>query len=921
MIEHLATVRDRAITWDKREVVQHGLNSDTIRIDADSEFTICDTLALILFNASNPRPMRYMVDETLTVRIPSALMEQTGALSVCLIGYVGGAVRIVTKQERMPLVVVKSGETGGIDPDDDNPDLWGQLLAAEAARVEAENGRQAAEALRVAAETARVAAETEREKDSAAAVKAANSAAGAASKAAEKAKADTDAAIAKADAAEQARAGAETQRVEAENGRASSEILRIQAENLRVSHENERQNAETARLRAEAARVEAENKRQQDTSTAISNANKATSAANGAAATATSAASTATSAAATAEQKGIAAQEIADNIKAAAERGDFNGAPGDKGDPGTPGRDGTSPTANVQQTAEGATVSITDVNGTTTATIRNGAKGDPGDKGDPGNDGTSPTASVNRTDTGAVITVTDVNGTTTATIYDGVLKAPVPIFNSGTGRYNNDSIKSWLDYSRDGQIYGVTQIKGLAVDCIKTQANAGIAVPTTGVIGTRSIDPYRNMGAFRYIEVNGGVDPDGTPYVTAINGDGRFNRYAENTFVLTPTLYVFETENDTAVQTAVSDTEHVGFKPQPGALLPVDGVRPYMLYAKYGLSFDENGKPRSVSGAKLATRTVSHDSGIDICDTASTGYSLKTAADDWYIKTMFLLKYATKNSKSVFKGCIGYDVTATPTIAEQNVKRVVIEKSKADSILVGSSMMLGTHEGAGSADRVWQQNYDVFDGEIVTRKEAVDGSNVALYFDDAGKTFNVGTTYQIATAPWSTGVCDDVEGDGSPTNCKDNKQPFTLQGIEMGYGAYEVLGNVVISSVGNGWYANVNPDTRNEVKNNVANGALKSGRLIGDTAENWYYGEYSKTVNGLCMQHGIGGSQSQGTCDGSYKHADTVKGTREWLSLCLLWHWGRCGLWCVYGSDGCGLAWWGIGSRLSTTGRSRGEAA
>lgn len=342
MIEHIATVRDRAITWDKREVVQHGLNSDTIRVDADSEFTNCDTLALILFNASNPRPMRYMVDETLAVRIPSALMEQTGALSVCLIGYVGGAVRIVTKQERMPLVVVKSGETGGIDQDDDNPDLWGQLLAAEAARVEAEHGREAAEALRVAAETARAAAETEREKDSAAAVKAANSAADTASKAAEKAKADTDAAIAKADAAEQARAVAET---------------------LRVSHENERQNAEATRVEAETERVAAENKRQQDTSTAIGNANKATSAANDAALAATSAASDA-------EQKGNAAQKIADNIKVAADRGDYNGSDG------APGKDGTSPTASVNRTDMGAVITVTDANGTTSAEVLDGRDGE-----------------------------------------------------------------------------------------------------------------------------------------------------------------------------------------------------------------------------------------------------------------------------------------------------------------------------------------------------------------------------------------------------------------------------------------------------------------------------------------------------------------------------------------------------------------
>lgn len=120
-----------------------------------------------------------------------------------------------------------------------------------------------------------------------------------------------------------------------EQGRVRAEEKRVEAERGRVSAEAERKKSETAR-------VLSENKRQQETSTAIGNANKATSAAN-------SAASTATSAATTAEQKGTAAQKIADNIKAAAERGDFNGAPGatgpagpqgpkgDKGDQGEPG--------------------------------------------------------------------------------------------------------------------------------------------------------------------------------------------------------------------------------------------------------------------------------------------------------------------------------------------------------------------------------------------------------------------------------------------------------------------------------------------------------------------------------------------------------------------------------------------------------
>ncbi len=66
------------------------------------------------------------------------------------------------------------------------------------------------------------------------------------------------------------------------------------------------------------------------------------------------------------------------NLLAAAENGDFDGADG---------VDGFSPTATVTQTAEGATITITDKNGTTTADIAKGAKGDTGDTGDTGPQG------------------------------------------------------------------------------------------------------------------------------------------------------------------------------------------------------------------------------------------------------------------------------------------------------------------------------------------------------------------------------------------------------------------------------------------------------------------------------------------------------------------------------------------------------
>lgn len=90
--------------------------------------------------------------------------------------------------------------------------------------------------------------------------------------------------------------------------------------------------------------------------------------------------------------------------------------------------------ANVEQTENGAVISITDKNGTTTATISNGspgpqgpagadgaagATGPQGPAGQNGVDGFSPTASVEQTETGATITITDKTGTTTANVRNG----------------------------------------------------------------------------------------------------------------------------------------------------------------------------------------------------------------------------------------------------------------------------------------------------------------------------------------------------------------------------------------------------------------------------------------------------------------------------------------------------------------------
>ena len=493
-------------------------------------------------------------------------------------------------------------------------------------------------------------------------------------------------------------------------------------------------------------------------------------------------------------------------------------------------------------------------------------------------------------------------------------------YDERTGRYTNTSIEAWLRGKRNGLTYGVEVPKSNIVECTKIGANQGIAVPTPGKIGTPAIDPYSAIGGpFFYMEVNGGCENSGVPYVAAVNGDKNFSRAHsdEDTCILTPVLYTREVETDTTMQIYISDTKYPGYEPEAGAFLPDGTLRPYMLRAKYPLSKDSQGRPRSTSGIKPLTRTVSHNSLIDIMNAKTTGYSGKTQNDEWYVKIMFLMKYATKNSQKYFVGCTGHTEQFRPTVAEQNVNRVIVAKANADKIPVGSSMMFGTNT-SGNNDRGQTTSFDIFDGAKITKIETYDSSNSAIYFEDISP-FSTETTYLLSTAPWICGACDSVSGDGSPTNRTSGREPFTIQGIELGHGMYEVLGNVIFSNDDStGWKVYINHDSQKEATSVTGDYVYTGVKYDGGTADAWHYYQYPKTVNGLTLSLGSNASTSTGICDGVYLNKNAITGTREWLSLGRLWTGGSAGLWSVDGGNGLGHAGWNVGSRRSYIGRSKG---
>ena len=498
-------------------------------------------------------------------------------------------------------------------------------------------------------------------------------------------------------------------------------------------------------------------------------------------------------------------------------------------------------------------------------------------------------------------------------------------YDEASGRYHD--LNRWLAGKTNGKIYGVLIPKfsyTTGIACTKTGANAGLSV-TPATASDPGSDDYADEAPFLHWTVNGGAETSGAPYATAFQlCDTSFSLRGANGNVweLAPVLYWRYTEQDTGWLLEICDQWLDGFRPQPGAWLPDGTLRPFMLYAKYpgGLY---NGSYASVSGVPLLNRTVSHNSLITLTSSASTGYSGKSIADDWYVKVMFLLKYAVKSSQSVFAGCTGYTLQCYPTVAETGVKRVIVSNSDAASIEVGSAMMLGD-QSTSTNDRGNASCYNVFDGLTVTRKEAYDSSNTAVYFK-SDSTFDVTTACRLSTAPWPCGCLDSVQGsDGTLTAAgrTNGREPFRIQGIECMHGAYEVLSGVILNAAEIDGELKVEVhvayDTADDATSITSAFADTGVSLPTDSAAGWLCCTDIANAGGFLVPSGQGASTSTGLGDGHYQNVATSKGTREFLGLGYLDNWGAAGLFCGDSCNWLGAARWSFGSRLSATGRSRG---
>lgn len=453
---------------------------------------------------------------------------------------------------------------------------------------------------------------------------------------------------------------------------------------------------------------------------------------------------------------------------------------------------------------------------------------------------------------------------------------------------------------------------------------------TNTVIGQ---DDYREIGVFMHFPCNFTVDNKGFNHVTALQGQPDFRKTGKvDVGEVTMSAWVGITDNPEYVDYHYSDSpnEALGLRPMGESINPDGTISPFMIHGKYGAG-DIDGVPYSSAGLILANgsqkggKPVSHTGLIAYMKKKGSMYVGTTNWDLFYKQLMMIILYATTNSRSVMAGCNSYSMQEMAAVAETGVTRVILPKAKANNYIVGSYVSVGDIGSNTNKDRYYAYMHNLAYDVKILKIEPVDDTNSAIYLDT--EPFNTTLTTCISTMPWRTGSTDSVLGsDGSPFSNTDNKNPFKIQGIETGYGAYEVLSNVFMDIVTDedgtpkrDVYICMDASLLTTDMNAAKTRYKKVAAQVTYTAESWKYISkcFVDPALGIMVPTETKAGSTTGFCNGLYTDSST-SGQREWLSLGDLYFGTIYGLWVLYANSGVGTASWDIVSGVSPNG-TRGE--
>lgn len=498
-----------------------------------------------------------------------------------------------------------------------------------------------------------------------------------------------------------------------------------------------------------------------------------------------------------------------------------------------------------------------------------------------------------------------------------------------------NALSNFFALRRTGKVY-TTRIYKYDISTsptgVKLNDNEGLVrKPSTNTaIGQ---DDYREIGVFMHFPCNFTVDNKGFNHVTALQGQPDFKKTGKvDVGEVTMSAWVGITDNPEYVDYHYSDSpnEALGLRPMGESINPDGTISPFMIHGKYGAG-DIDGVPYSSAGLILANgsqkggKPVSYTGLIAYMRKKGSMYVGTTNWDLFYKQLMMIILYATTNSRSVMAGCNSYSMQEMAAVAETGVTRVILPKAKANNYIVGSYVSVGDIGSNTNKDRYYAYMHNLAYDVKILKIEPVDDTNSAIYLDT--EPFNTTLTTCISTMPWRTGSTDSVLGsDGSPFSNTDNKNPFKIQGIETGYGAYEVLSNVFMDIVTDedgtpkrDVYICMDASLLTTDMNAAKTRYKKVAAQVTYTAASWKYISkcFVDPVLGIMVPTETKAGSTTGFCNGLYTDSGT-SGQREWLSLGALGHGAVYGLWILGAHNGVDGAYWNFVSGVSPNG-TRGE--
>ena len=498
-----------------------------------------------------------------------------------------------------------------------------------------------------------------------------------------------------------------------------------------------------------------------------------------------------------------------------------------------------------------------------------------------------------------------------------------------------NALSNFFALRRTGKVYTTRIYKydtSTSPTGVKMNDNEGLVrKPSTNtVIGQ---DDYREIGVFMHFPCNFTVDNKGFNHVTALQGQPDFKKTGKvDVGEVTMSAWVGITDNPEYVDYHYSDSpnEALGLRPMGESINPDGTISPFMIHGKYGAG-DIDGVPYSSAGLILANgsqkggKPVSYTGLIAYMRKKGSMYVGTTNGDLFYKQLMMIILYATTNSRSVMAGCNSYSMQEMAAVAETGVTRVILPKAKANNYIVGSYVSVGDIGSNTNKDRYYAYMHNLAYDVKILKIEPVDDTNSAIYLDT--EPFNTTLTTCISTMPWRTGSTDSVLGsDGSPFSNTDNKNPFKIQGIETGYGAYEVLSNVFMDIVTDedgtpkrDVYICMDASLLTTDMNVAKTRYKKVAAQVTYTAASWKYISkcFVDPALGIMVPTETKAGSTTGFCNGLYTDSGT-SGQREWLSLGFLGNGTFYGLWFLGAGNGVGYANWYVVSGVSPNG-TRGE--